>query len=89
MTLIAMIQPYLLQFLSPRDAGDNMPSSAASLGFAKYAFLCTVLVLLYCLLFFALEAFSFFDWQMWGLRALGSALLTLVMILAIESVRSK
>ena len=73
----------------PRDAGDNMPSSAASLGFAKYAFLCTVLVLLYCLLFFALEAFSFFDWQMWGLRALGSALLTLVMILAIESVRSK
>ena len=89
MTLIAMMQPYMLQFLAPRDAGDNMPSSAASLGFGKFAFLCTVLVLVYCLLFFALEAFSFFDWQLWGLRALGSALLTLLMILAIESVRSK
>ena len=89
MTLIAMLQPYLLRALSPRDAGENMPSSAAALGFGKYAFLCTVLVLLYCLLFFALEAFSFFDWQMWCLRALSSALLTLVMILAIESVRSK
>ena len=89
MTLIAMIQPYLMQFLSPRDAGDNMQASAASLGFVKYATLCTVQVLIYCVLFFALEAFSFFDWQMWGLRALSSALLTLVMILAIESVRSK
>ena len=89
MTLIAMMQPYMLQFLAPRDAGDNMPSSAASLGFGKFAFLCTVLVLVYCLLFFALEAFSFFDWQSWGVRALGSALLTLLMILAIESVRSK
>ena len=89
MTLIAMLQPYLLRALSPRDAGENMPSSAAALGFGKYAFLCTVLVLLYCLLFFTLEAFSLFDWQMWCLRALSSALLTLVMILAIESVRSK
>ena len=89
MTLIAMLQPYLLQFLSPRDAGDNMQASAAAMGFVKYAFLCTVLVLLYCFLFFALEAFSFFDWQMWCLRAFSSALLTLVMILAIESVRSK
>ena len=89
MTLIAMIQPYLMQFLSPRDAGDNMQASAASLGFVKYATLCTIQVLIYCVLFFALEAFSFFDWQMWGLRALGSAFLTLLMILAIESVRSK
>ena len=89
MTLIAMLQPYLLQFLAPRDAGDNMQASAASLGFGKFAFFCTTLVLLYCILFFALESFSFFDWQLWSLRALGSALLTLLMILAIESVRSK
>ena len=89
MTLIAMLQPYLLQFLAPRDAGDNMQASAASLGFGKFSFICTTLVVLYCVLFFALESFSFFDWQLWSLRALGSALLTLVMILAIEGVRSK
>ena len=35
MTLIAMLQPYLLRALSPRDAGENMPSSAAALGFGK------------------------------------------------------
>ena len=35
MTLIAMLQPYLLHALAPRDAGDNMPSSATSLGLIK------------------------------------------------------
>jgi len=89
MTLIAMIQPYLMQFLSPRDAGDNLQAKVESLGYAKFATLCSIQVLIYCVLFFAIEAFSFFDWQMWGLRALGSAILTLLMILAIESVRAK
>ena len=48
-----------------------------------------ILTLIYCLLFFILEAFNFFDWQLWILRAVCSAVLTLLLMLAIESVRSR
>jgi putative Mg2+ transporter-C (MgtC) family protein len=36
-----------------------------------------------------LEAFNFFDWQLWLLRSVCSAALTMVLMLAIESVRSR
>lgn len=89
LTLIGFLQPYLLEPLVPRDSADNMKVSAATLGVSKFAMLCTVLVALYCLLFFALESFTFFNWQLWLLRAGGSALITLVIIFAVESIRSR
>lgn len=48
-----------------------------------------MLTALFCLVFFLLEAFNFFDWQLWLLRTVCSTALTMVLILAIESVRSK
>lgn len=89
LTLVGFLQPYLLEPLVPRDSADNMKVSAATLGVGKFATLCTVLVALYCLLFFALESFTFFNWQLWLLRAGGSALITLVIIFAVESIRSR
>ncbi len=89
MTLIGFIQPYLLEPLVPRDSAENLKTSAATLGMAKFAILSVVMVVVYCLLFFALEAFTFFDWQSWLLRAVSSTVITLVLILAVESVRSK
>jgi len=44
---------------------------------------------LYCLVFFALEAFNFFDVLLWLARSAVSSVLTIVLILAIESVRSR
>ena len=89
MTLIGFIQPYLLEPLVPRDSADNLKVSVATLGVSKFVTLCTILVALYCLLFFALESFTFFNWQLWLLRAGGSALITLVLIFAVESIRSR
>lgn len=89
MTLIGFIQPYLLEPLIPRDSADNLKASAATLGVSKFATLCGILVAIYCLLFFALESFTFFNWQLWLMRAGGSALITLVLIIAVESIRSK
>lgn len=86
-TFIALLQPYLLQLFLPRDADEHMPTSAATLGFGKFATLATILVLLFCLVFFALEAFNFYDWQQWLLSVGGSALLTLVLIFTLESLR--
>lgn len=89
MTLVALLQPYLLELYVPRDSAENMEVTSATLGWTKFLTFCTILTLLYCLVFFILEAFNFFEWQLWLLRAVCSTVLTMVLILAIDSVRSK
>ena len=89
LTLIGMIQTYLVELFVPRDSAENLDVSAATLGWGKFSMLSGILILIYCLLFFILEAFNFFDWQLWLLRAVCSAALTLGLMLAIESLRSK
>ena len=90
------IEAVMRQFGLPQDFPDsvkkeieNLETSAATLGWGKFSMLSGILALAYCLIFFILEAFNFFDWQLWLLRAVCSAALTLVLMLAIESVRSK
>ena len=89
LTLIGMMQPYLLELFVPRDSVEEMEVSASTLGLGKYALLCAILLIVFCLVFFALEAFSFFNWLYWLECAGSSALLTFILIMAIESVRSK
>ena len=89
LTLIGMIQTYLVELFVPRDSAENLEVSAATLGWGKFSMLSGILILIYCLLFFILEAFNFFDWQLWILRAVCSTVLTLLLMLAIESVRSR
>ncbi len=89
LTLVGLAQPYLLELLVPRDSAVDLESSVKTLGFSKFATLSGLLTLLYCLVFFALEAFNFFDILLWLARSLVSAALTMVLLLAIESVRSK
>ena len=89
LTLIGMIQTYLVELFVPRDSAENLDVSAATLGWGKFSMLSSILILIYCLLFFILEAFNFFDWQLWLLRAVCSAALTMGLMLAIESLRAK
>jgi rod shape-determining protein MreD len=89
LTLVGLAQPYLLELLVPRDSAVDLESSVKTLGFSKFATLSGLLTLLYCLVFFALEAFNFFDILLWLARSLVSAVLTMVLLLAVESVRSK
>jgi hypothetical protein len=78
-----------LELFVPRDSIEEMEVSASTLGLGKYAIFSAVLLIVFCLVFFALEAFSFFNWLHWLECAGGSALLTFVLIMAIESVRAK
>lgn len=89
LTFIGMTQTYLVELFVPRDSVENLEVSAATLGWGKFSMLSGILTLIYCLLFFILEAFNFFDWQLWILRAVFSTVLTLLLMLAIESVRSR
>lgn len=89
MTLIAIIQPYLLELFIPRDSIEELRVSSTTLGLGKYIFFSTILIVIYCLVFFALETFSFYNWIHWLTCAGSSALLTLILILSIETVRKK
>ena len=66
-----------------------MESSIKALGMAKFATLSALLTALYCLVFFALEAFNFFNVLLWLAQSFVSTVLTMILILAIESVRSR
>lgn len=87
MTLIGFIQPYLLNlYLSEEDNHDLMPGFS-TLGFTKFATYATILVAIYCMVFFSLEAFSVINWMEWMLSIAGSMVLTLMFIFTIDSVR--
>jgi rod shape-determining protein MreD len=69
MTLVALAQTYLIELVVPRDSADDLEASTKALGFSKFVTLSTLLTLLYCLVFFALEAFNFFDVLLWLARS--------------------
>jgi len=87
MTLIGLLQPYVLELFIPREAPANMKVSMKLMGPAKYISLAAFLTFVYCLVFFSLEMFSFVDWMTWGSCVVGSTLITLLLLLAFESVR--
>ncbi len=89
MTTVGMIQPYLLERLVPRDSVENLKASAATLGWGNFSLLCIPLTTLYCLLYFALESFTFYNWELWFLRFGTSTLLTIAFLMVFESMRSR
>ena len=89
MTLVALLQPYLLEPFIPRDSTDDLKVSVRSLGWGKFASLSFLLVVVYVAVFFTLEAFSFYNWQQWLMCIGGSTAMTYLFILVIENLRSK
>lgn len=87
LTLTGFLQPYLLELFLPREAAENIKSSVATLGFVKFLTLASTLVLIHCVVFFTLEAFSFFNWMQWMLNIVGTTLLTLIILMTLETIR--
>lgn len=87
MTLTGFLQPYILTlYLSEEDNQDLMPGfkTLGNMKFSTYAF---ILVTIYCLTFFTLEAFTGVNWMDWLQSIGGSIVLTLIFIYTIDSVR--
>ena len=87
LTLVGALQPYLLQLFLPRDPEEHHPSSVVGLGWAKFFTLTCIIVLLYCVVFFSVETFTFFNWIHWLSCVCGSALLTILLIMTLETLR--
>lgn len=89
-TTLAALRMPVLRLYFPRE--DEMPDpipSARSLGsgvFLKYALSMT---LIYCLLYFLIDSFSFFNPLRLGLETAGSTILTFIIIVAIDTLTSK
>lgn len=87
MTFIGFLQPYVLTlYLDKEDAEDFSPS-ISTMGWMKYISYAFMLVFLFCIVFFSLEAFNFFNWMEWLLCIGGSFLVTIILILVLDSVR--
>ncbi|MBP3775491.1 MAG: rod shape-determining protein MreD [Prevotella sp.] len=89
MTLLGAIQPYYFELYVSRDAAENMQPSIRNIGWVKYFYYSLVMVLIYCLVFFTLDAFTLYNWVEWLKSVIGSAAITLLMILTFETVQDK
>ena len=84
LTLIAAIQPYYFELFVPRDSVEDLKPALSTLGSLRYSYYVIPLVLLYCLVFYSLELFNFFNWMQWAFCVGGSAVITLTLIYTFE-----
>ena len=87
MTLVAVLQPYVLRLFIQRDNDDNIQPSIFALGINKYTLYALILIFVYCLTFFTMETFTFFNFGKWFLSVVGSTTLTLFMVVVIDNLR--
>ncbi len=87
MTLIAMMQPSVLSMFVSNEEEEDFAPSVVSMGGTKYFVYASMLTFVFCLAFFTLETFSFFNWQRWLLSVVGSFVMTMIMVIVIENVR--
>lgn len=86
-TFMGFIQPYLLAYFIPRNSIDDLQPSMNTLGINKFIYYTLISVFVYCVLFFTLEVFSFFNWEQCLASIIGSTILTVVIILVVENFR--
>ena len=67
---------------------DDLKPALSTLGPLKYSYYIIVLVLLYCLVFFSLELFNYFNLTQWALCVGGSTVVTLLLIFTFEIAKS-
>ncbi|MBQ3362238.1 MAG: rod shape-determining protein MreD, partial [Prevotella sp.] len=89
LTLIAAIQPYLLEAFTTQDSAENLEPTLKTLGWKKYTVYAVMTVLIFCIVIYSLEMFSFFNLLHWAMCVIGSTLITLVFIFTFEITRSK
>ena len=89
LTLLGVLQPYILSWFTPRGSAPDMLPSMNMLGATHFCYYAIVSVTLYCIVFFSLDMFNFFNWTLWALSVGGSTLLTLLLVIVIDNFRNK
>lgn len=90
MSLLGLLTPIFIKlYLSADQDEDNIEPSKRSMEWGPFIRYVLTAVVLYCIVFFTVEAFTFFDFPSLLLNILGSSLLTTLIILAMELIRTK
>lgn len=87
LTFVAMIRPYILEMFVQRESDADLVPTLKSLRKLRYSLYSLSLIWLYCLLFFTLETFTFFNWTHWITSVMGSTLLTWIFVLTLDNLR--
>ena len=87
LTLLGLLQPYILMLFVQRDSPDDLQPSMNTLGVGNFIYYTIIVVLLYCTVFLTFETFNFFNWIQWLEGVGGSTAITVAIILVIENLR--
>lgn len=87
MTVMGLVQPYLFELFVPRDSAEDLEPSIRTIGVTSFFWYAFIMVLLYCILFFTLETFNFFNWVQWLECIFGSTVLTYLLVMVLENFR--
>lgn len=85
MTLMGLLQPYLLELFVPRDSAEDLEPSVRTIGVSSFYWYVFIMVLAHSFVFFTLETFNFFNWLQWLECIGGSTLLTFVLVAVLEN----
>lgn len=88
MTLIAFIQPPLLELMVPRDSEEELHPSFSTMGRWNYLQFIVLLLFLHHLVYFALEGFSYFHIEDIAISLGVSYIASLLLIVLVEHVRN-
>ena len=88
MTLLGALQPYILRRFMSHEVEEMVPSLSV-LGVQSFFSYLSCVTLLYCLLYFSLEMFSFAHLSYWIENVIGSTILTVLLIFVVEIVRKR
>lgn len=88
-TVVAMLKrPVFFSYVQKDDKSATISPSAATMGLGSYFRFAASMTLIYCFLLFSIEYLSFSDVKEIIAKALASAVLTTILILAIDSLTS-
>lgn len=85
--LLTFVRPLLLRLFTPRDRQEIVPS-LKNLGFSPYLKYTLAAVFIHHATLFSISFFSFSDIQTLSLQVVGSTILTVACIIAIDAIRN-
>ena len=86
LTFIGLIQPRILRLFVQGDESEICKPSLNTMGWLRYTSYLFVLVSVFCLLFFTLEFFTFFNVWLWIESVMGSTVLTVIILIALAKI---
>ena len=89
MTLVAFIQPPLLQFMIPKDAVEDMQPGYDTMGFWGYFRYALLLTFIFVIAYFLFQVFNFFHPLDFLISMLSSFVLTFFFCLTFEAISYK